>query len=75
MIIQKATLEAQTINICDKGVVKIMVVKYHADIERLIISRGADCDKTPNKAQGSFIREWEENKAKSVKSFLLTRSN
>lgn len=65
-------------NICDRSIFKIMFLKYHSDVERFIVSRGAHQEEALDIVQESFLRLWEKCKEvteKSAKSFLFTTSS
>jgi len=65
-------------NICEKANFKMMFLKYHQDLERFMISRGAHKHEALDIAQEAFLRLWEKCKEvseKSLKSFLFTTSN
>lgn len=65
-------------NICEKATFKLMFLKYHQDLERFMLSRGANRSEALDIAQESFLRLWEKCKEvseKSLKSFLFTTSD
>lgn len=55
-----------------------MYLKYHAHIERFVLSRGANREEALDITQESFLRLWEKCKEvteHSAKSFLFTSSS
>lgn len=66
------------LNICEKANFKAMFLKYHQDIERFMLSRGASQPEALDISQEAFLRLWEKCKEvteKSLKSFLFTTSD
>lgn len=64
--------------ICEEGLFKSLFVKYHGDIERFMISRGANQQEALDIAQESFVRLWQKCKeitSSGARPFLYTTSS